>query len=195
MRKGNFIKILMASVLVIANFPCSSLVSRAQSDTTSKLSATYYDIEITVGTQSAWTNKVPVTVKFKPSIDSLKTDVSWDAPIGVKVENNYTNYFATKAGQVYTVTSDLVPSKSGSFDIAVNVTAWNTDANYSNSQHFTIDFNSSLIVTPLQSGYTVGIAIKIFLIIVGIGVAGFLLYIGTKKGIKLLQAWLKPPEF
>jgi hypothetical protein len=155
----------------------------------------YYDIEVSVGTQSAWTNKVPITVRFKPAIDSLKTDVSWDAPIGVKITNKYDNYFATTAGQVYTVTADLTPQKSGTYDIAVNVTAWNTDANYTNTERFTITFDNSLVITPLQPGYAFSIALRIFLYVVAAGIIIFLLIIGLKKGLLELKQWLKPPEF
>lgn len=193
------IKKVTNKIIFITTF-LAVLLNPFNLDMTNKVQANnnasiYYDIEVTVGTQSAWNNKVPITIKFKPTIDSLKTDVSWDIPIGVKIENNFKNYFPTKAGEVYTVQSYLIPEKAGAYDLAVTITAWNTESNYSNSQQVRIEFNKSLIVTPLQPGYTMGIGLKIFIIIAGAGIAGYLLIIGLKKGSKMLLNWLKPPEF
>jgi hypothetical protein len=162
--------------------------------TTTKQNVTF-TIEIETGTQSAWDNSVPLTVKFLPSADVSQTEVSWDVPDGVKLATDYTNYFTVSKDQVYTVNATLYPSVAGTYDIAANITAWRVGTNEASSKKITLSFDKDLLVTPTQAGYSFAVILKYVVIVIG-GIAGiFVIVFLAKIGLKKLGKWLKPPEF
>lgn len=154
-----------------------------------------FDIEIFIETQNPWNNKIPVTIRFIPSADVKETDISIIAPFGLEIDPKYKNYFPTKAGEVYEVDAFIIPVNSGSFDIAVDITAWTADSNFTSSKKFNITLNDSLIITPQQPGYAGAQIFKLVTILLAFALFIFLMIIVGKLGINKLKNWLKPPIY
>lgn len=163
-------------------------------DPSSLGSANYFDIELQVGQQSVWTGKVPIQVKFKSNIDSDRTEISWDTPQGIVINNSFNNFFPVKKGQVYTVNSTISPLQAGTYEIAGNITTWSYSTNYSSSSKVTITFDENLEVSPHLPTYESSLLLKYVimgvLIVVMLVVLGFLGKIGLKK----FAVWIKPPQ-
>ena len=183
----NFIKIISFAFLCVSIFLVNTNESFAQTSEP-------FSIETQVGTQSPWNKSVPVTVKFKSNIDSEKTEISWDLPAAIKVSGSYTNYSTLKKGQVATFTANIIPVQSGTYDIVVNLTAWNNDTNYTSSNKFNVTFNDSLELTPITDSYRTAQSVKFIVIAVLIIIGLIGLFFLGKIGLKKLKIWLKPPE-
>lgn len=153
-----------------------------------------FTIELEIGTQSAWDGSVPITAKFLPSEDVAETEVSWDVPQGLNYSLNYSNYFPVQKDQVYVATATFYPVTAGTYDIAVNITAWNVASNTASSKKVIISFDKNLIVTPVQAGYQANLIVKYIVLGVGGIIALFLAFILAKKGVKRFTKWFLPHE-
>lgn len=164
---------------------------------TSELTAVnekYYDINVTVGTQSVWNNTVPVTVVFTPRITSENTEVSWDHCQGIEIEEKYTNYFRTEKDKSYTVRINIKPINAGVYKISANVTGW-TDSNYTTSEDFQVIFDENLLSQTNQDQYRNAMYGK-YAVFAILGIVGLiLLTFGGKVLFDKLRVWLKPIEY
>ncbi|HNZ70437.1 MAG TPA: hypothetical protein PKJ86_00295 [Candidatus Dojkabacteria bacterium] len=163
--------------------------------TTSTKSQISFDIEIFIETQNPWNNKIPITIRFIPSTDVKETDVSIIAPFGLEIDPRYKNFFPTKAGEVYEVKAFIIPVNSGSYDIAVDITAWTADSNYTSSKKFNITLDDNLIITPTQPGYAGAQILKFGAILLAFAISVVGMIFLAKFGIKKLKNWLKPPVY
>lgn len=154
----------------------------------------YFDIKLSLGTQSAWDNSIPLIIQLTPKIDSEKTEITFDAPIGLQVKSNYKKYFVGKNGNTYQLKGTIYPSKSGVYRIAVNAIAWQYNTNYTSSQTITIELDKNLQIVPQTQGYYIGVVIKylVFILLAG-GVIALIVIFG-KKGLKKLKVWMTPEE-
>jgi hypothetical protein len=153
-----------------------------------------FTIKLVVGTQSPWTKKVPIDVVFTPTEDSSRTEVSWDAPLGITVEKNYDDYFESLKGQVYSKRAQISASQPGTYTIVANVTNWGYGTNVTTSEEITLTFGDDLIVTPPTPGYSNAVIIKYTVILIFLLIILILSVFGIKKGLKFLKKWLQPPQ-
>lgn len=154
-----------------------------------------FTVEIVVGTQSPWNQRVPVTVKVRPSVDTTRTNITWDAPIGVTInDKNSQKYMVVKKGEVYTTEITIDPIVSGTYTIAATATDWGYGANFASTESINITFDENLIVTPSDPGYSSAVIFRYIIIFFGFIVLGFVLLILGKLAIKKLKEFLKPPE-
>lgn len=162
-----------------------------------EISNTYepFDIYVNVGSQSIFTKKVPVTITIIPKINSEETQIKWDTPVGVIIEEKYENFFDANIDNSYTAKAYIIPEYKGDYDITVSVNSWRINSNLSSSENIQITFDNNLFVTPIQGGTIV----QVFVFIVGIFSIIFLIIFLLKKYspilIQRLKKWLKPPEY
>ncbi len=166
-------------------------------DTTSEeyLSKNFYTIEMIRGSQSAFDKYVPVIIKITPNETPVKTQITWDVPDDMNIHINHSEFITSLIkGETYEYKARVKPTDTGTYEIVVNVTAWQHDSNYTSSKSILITFDEDLVVDPDDTNYQISGIVKILLIIIGIGGAGFGVYIGGKKLMKFLADYLKPPE-
>ncbi|WKZ31055.1 MAG: hypothetical protein QY318_04420 [Candidatus Dojkabacteria bacterium] len=153
-----------------------------------------YEIDLSFGTQSPWTKKLPLIVKIKPNVDSTRTEVALDAPLGLGYKKNFNDYFAVKEGQVYEKTITLYPENPGTYTVTVNVVDWGYSTNRSSSQNFKITFGEDLVTEPKTANYDNMNILRYIInlsLLVLLGVAAFF---GGKRLLKFLKQWLQPPQ-
>lgn len=154
----------------------------------------YFDIKLSLGTQSAWNNSIPLIIQLTPKIDSEKTEITFDTPIGLQVTSNYKKYFVGKKGNTYELTGTIKPSKAGVYRIAVNAIAWQYNTNYTSSQTITLELDKNLKIVPQTQAYYVGVVIKYFVFALIAGGIVALIVVFGKKGLKKLKVWMTPEE-
>lgn len=157
-------------------------------------SSEYFDIEIEVGTQSPWSNKVPLTIKFRSTVDSDKTEITWDTPAGLEVKANHKQFVSVVKDQVYSYTANVDPQQAGSYEIGVNVTAWQYNTNYTSSNITSLTFDKDLVTLPQTIGYGSAVVFKYISVALMVIVAIIGLIFGSKIGVSKLKSWLKPPD-
>ena len=166
----------------------TSLVKAQDSATTNPVQAEY-----SVGTQSVWNGKIPVTVKFRTTMNSDYVDVTWDTPYGVDVSSNKTKFLNVVANQTYVYTGYITPSKAGEYSLSFNVIAWQYNTNYTTSSAINLKISNKLLVDPLPANYTAMMVLKYAIFVIGGGLLVFALYIVIKKFSKIFVKWLRPP--
>jgi len=182
-------------LIVLLTTSSSALKSQEQATSGELTSADMFDMEIEVGTQSAWTKKVPLTLKFKSYIDAAETQISWDVPSGISVQARHKEFIAIEKDGVYTAKANIIPERKGRYEIAANITVWQYNTNYNLSDEVTLEFDDELISIPDTLGY--GTAVIIKYVIIGLALILVLLglVVGGKVGLKKMKAYLKPPDF
>lgn len=166
-------------------------------DTTSEeyLSQNFYTVEIVRGSQSAFDKYVPLTVRIIPNETPVKTQITWDVPDTMDIRVKHSEFISSMVeGETYEYKVRIKPSESGTYEITVNVTAWQHDSNYTSSESILIEFDNNLVVDSSDTNYVVSMVAKVVLIILALGGAGYGIYIGGKKLMKILSVYLKPPE-
>lgn len=153
-----------------------------------------YDIDISFGTQSPWSKKLPVIIKIKPNVDSSRTEIALDSALGVGYRENFNDFFAVKAGQVYEKSVTLFPENPGRYTITVNVIDWGYSTNRSSSVNFQVTFGEDLVTEPKTANYDNMNILRyiiniVILLLVMVGV-----FFGGKKGLMFLKKWLQPPQ-
>lgn len=168
-----------------------------ETDTESEeyLSKHFYTVEIIKGSQSAFDKFVPVTVRITPNETPVKTQITWDIPDDMNIHKQHSEFITSLVkGETYEFKVRVKPSEAGTYEITVNVTAWQHDSNYTSSGSTLITFGKNLIVDSKDSNYQISLALKILVIILSTAGAGFGIYTGWKKLTKTLKNYLKPPE-
>lgn len=153
-----------------------------------------FDVEIEVGTQSPWTKRVPVTIRFRATIDADEVGISWDAPVSLDVQEKHDAFISVVKGEVYTATANILSDRAGAYDIAGNVTAWQYNTNYTSSASTSLTFDEDGITVPQTLGYTGAIAVKYAALGLLTIIGAVLLVFGGKVGFKKLKIWLTPPN-
>lgn len=153
-----------------------------------------FQVRLTAGVQSAWTGRIPLTIEITPRINAQRTEVSWDAGFGVSIVDRFEDFFAIPQGQTVVKKAYIVPSSPGSYTVTVNVTDWGYGRNYSSSDSLIIALDDSLTVTPRPAAYSGAVLIKYIVIgVVSIGLLVAAVFL-SKKFIRWMKVWLKPPE-
>jgi len=154
-----------------------------------------FEVNLSLGTQSLFSKKVPLIIKFKPTIDSDNTEITFDHSYGIEVDPSFDNYFSTDADNVYTYKAYISPKQAGNYDISVTVVSWGVGSNKSSTENISVSFNNSLVVTPMQSGFALNMIIVIIVALL-LGVAFiFFLVRGLKYLMKKFKIWMKPPVY
>jgi hypothetical protein len=179
--------------LIFSAFVMMSFTDKAGSvDTVT--SSEFFTIELFTDTQSPWTRNVPITLKFRANRDSEKTGITWDSPAGVRIVEKHPQFVSVTKGEVYTYNAVASPETAGTYNIAVNVTAWEVKTNYTSSTNITLKFDENLVRDPAGPDYGTAVLIRnVVLALVAIVVLGAAAY-GAKLGFGRLKEWLKPPE-
>jgi hypothetical protein len=186
--KNRLLKILLGFAVVLLLAPISAYAVETVT------SSEFFSIELFAGTQSPWSKRVPVTIKFRSNRDAEKTEISWDAPTGVQVIEKHPQFISVTKGEVYTYSALIAPQTSGTYNIAVNVTAWEVNTNYTSSSNITLKFDDALVADEDDPGYKTASLIKT----ISLGLLGIIVVViaafGVKLGFEKLREWLKPPE-
>jgi hypothetical protein len=96
-------------------------------------------------------------------------------------------------GETYTLKAKIEATKPGSYEISVNLIAWQHDTNYTNSVNDIVTFNNDLLVVPREPNYIYSLIGKYLIIALIGGLAMWGAFVYGKKGIKALKKWLTPP--
>ncbi len=153
----------------------------------------YFEIEIVRGIQSPITKKIPFTLYITPKIDSPKTQILWNVPTVFTLEQNHREFVSLEKDQTYTFTASVKPDKEGTYDISVNVISWQFDTNKSNSASYNLTLNSSFVVQPTDSQYSLLVLLLVLGILLGSGLFTFLLIKSVKILVRKAKTWLTPP--
>lgn len=192
-----FILLLIFSLLQNSNVfasgptPPEDLVEKEETETAP---LDPYDIELSFGTQSPWTNRIPLTIRIKPNIDSSRTEIAIDAPLGVGYMENFEDYFVAKKGQVIEKKVTIYPENPGSYNVTVNVIDWGYSTNRSSSESFRLTFDENLITVPKTANYDNMNILRYVINLSILAIIGIGLFFGGKKGVKYLGKWFQPPE-
>lgn len=154
-----------------------------------------FQLELIVETQSPWTKSLPIIVKVRPNIDTTRTNITWDAPLGLEiVDKEAGTYTAIAKGEVYTRKVWIKPIQPGTYTISATATDWGYGENVATASSRIITFGDNFVTVPQTADYTTAIAIKYAIILLGSIVGGAGLFVGAKAGLSKLAIWLKPPE-
>lgn len=155
----------------------------------------FYNLEIIKGSQSAFDKFVPITVRITPNETPVKTQITWDVPDDVRIRVNHPEFINSMIkGETYEYKVRIKPNDPGIYEIAVNVTAWQHETNYTSSETIRLEFNDNLVIDPNDSNYQIFNILKIILIIITIGGAAVGIYFSGKKLLTFLSDYLKPPD-
>ncbi|KKR06072.1 MAG: hypothetical protein UT34_C0001G0112 [candidate division WS6 bacterium GW2011_GWF2_39_15] len=154
----------------------------------------YFNVELSLGTQSPWTKSVPINVKFRSNITADKVEISWDAPEGIEIIERHPQFIPVEKGEVYSYTAYAKPSTSGTYNISGNITDWEFKTNYTSSASITLTFDEDKTTVPQTAGYSGAVIIKsLILLLLALG-GLFGLYLLARNFVKKLKKWLEPPE-
>jgi hypothetical protein len=165
----------------------------AQEDSNISTSTQYFEINMVQDGQSAWNKAVIYTIYVTPKIDSKRTQILWDAPTSIDVNPRHKEFLDMYRGETYSFKAAFKPSKPGSYEISVNLIAWQHDTNYTNSVSDIVTFNQDLLAVPVEASYTYGLIAKYLIILLLIAGSVWVGVIFGKKGVKKLKKWLTPP--
>lgn len=181
--------ILLLLIFTLA-FPAICLAQeKSENSTTTK----YFDIELIRDGQSAWNKAVTYTVHVTPKIDSTRTQILWDAPFSVEINPRHKEFVDMYRGETYTFKANVKAKRPGSYEITVNLIAWQHDTNYTNSLSDIVTFDNDLLVVPRESNYIYSLIGKYLIIAVASGLTIWGIVVYGKNGIKALKKWLTPP--
>jgi len=190
----NFL-IVLTSILLILVGTSSVFAQDATTvaPTVTTATANKIDVESSLGSQSVWNNKIPLTVKFRTNFDSDHIEITWDTPSGIDVSSTQAKFLKVVAGQTYTYVGYVTPINAGSYSISSNVTAWQFDTNYTASSDVTLKIGSNLHIDPLPADYIGMSVLKYAIFAIGGGLAIYGLFLLFKKFSKIFIKWLRPP--
>lgn len=153
----------------------------------------FFELKLIRGTQNPLTKGIPYTLYITPKIDSEKTQIQWEVPSTLVAKPSHKEFVNLKNGQTYTYRANILPQREGTYDVTVNVIAWQYNVNYTNSVSSTIKLSKGLVVQPVDSGYTITLLLIIVLGLALIGAAIFFIYKSSDKIMKKIKIWLTPP--
>ena len=155
----------------------------------------FYNIQLIVGSQSGFDKYVPIIVRITPNKTPTKTQITWEVPDDFNIRIKHREFIESLAkDETYEYKIRVKPETSGTYEIFVNVTAWEPESNYTTSTSTIISFNENLVVDGSDSNYIITTVVKILLIILFIAGIGFGIYKGWNKLLTFLKEYLKPPE-
>jgi len=184
-------KFIILTTLLLSLIIPSSIY--AQEENISSTDTEYFDITIERTGQSAWSKAVTYTVYVIPKVDSAKTQIFWDAPTSVEISHKHDEFIDMYKGETYTLKAKAKAINEGSYEISVNLIAWQYDTNYTNSVSDIVTFDENLIVIPKEQNYTYSLILKYVIILIASGSVVWGIVILGKKGLKALKKWLTPP--
>lgn len=154
-----------------------------------------FDLEISLDTQSPWNKSLPIIIKIRPNIDTTRTNVTWDVPLGIEIKDSHSkDYLAIPSGETYSYTVTLKPIQSGTYTISATATDWGYGENVASTVSKSITFGDNLVTSPQTINYTTSVGIMYAIIILGILALGIVGYFVGRKALGSLKEWLKPPE-
>jgi len=171
----------------------SSAICLAQEESENSTTTKYFDIELIRDGQSAWNKGVTYTVHVTPKIDSTKTQIVWDAPSSIEIKPKHKEFVDIYRGETYTFKANIKAKKPGSYEITVNLIAWQHDTNYTNSVSDIVTFDNDLLVVPRESNYIYSLIGKYLIIAIASGLAIWGIVVYGKKSIEAFKKWLTPP--
>jgi hypothetical protein len=181
-------------LLLILIIPTTLLAQEESQEEDLVTTTQYFDIKMERLNQSAWNKAVTYIIYVTPKVDSPRTQILWDAPSAISIKTLHKEFVNLYKGQNYTFKARVKPNKAGTYELAVNLIAWQYDANYSNSVTDIISFNSELLAQPVKSSYTVSLIVKYLTILLIIAGVIYGIYFYAKRGLKITKRWLTPPD-
>jgi hypothetical protein len=154
----------------------------------------YFDITLERGEQSAFGKGVTYTVYVTPKMDSKRTQILWDAPTAIRINERHQEFVDMYEGQTYSFKAVVKTTLEGSYEVSVNLIAWQYDTNYTNSVSDIITFDENLVKVPVDPGYTTGSIAKILIIIILCIASVFGILWLSKKGFREFKKWITPPN-
>jgi hypothetical protein len=162
---------------------------------TVKESEDFYDVKLIVGSQSGLDKYVPITVRITPHDTPSKTQITWEVPDDFNIRVKHSEFIeGLVKDQTYEYKVRVKAKEAGTYEISVNVTAWEPESNYTTSSSVLVSFDKDLIVDSSDSVYILTKVLQIVLILLAIAGAGFGIFLGWKKLSVFLKDYLKPPE-
>jgi hypothetical protein len=153
----------------------------------------YFELELVRGSQSPFNKSIPYTLYITPKVNSSRTQIIWEVPTTLDVRTSHKEFVNLQKDQTYSYRANLVPNRDGTYEISVNVIAWQFDTNYTNSVSSTLTLSKSLVIQPVDSEYTISIMLMIVGGIILLGIGGFFAYKLSQRMVKSLKLWLTPP--
>lgn len=167
------------------------LVDQTSGDSSSKAQVQgMFEISAEIGTQSVLNNEIPLTLTIRPKIDSKKAEVKWDLPRGLTARSETNRWFTMEKDVPRTFTLEVEPEASGRYVIVADVTAWRYDTNYVASAEIELQIDENLHVYPMQEEYKNNRTIMIVLTVVGVIIAGNLVFFGAKLALNKYRQWM-----
>ena len=187
MKKILLTTVILLSLLITNTVPLYAQESSLTTDTQ------YFEISMERVSQSAWNKTVTYTIYVTPKIDSPRTQIIWDAPTLVEINPKHEEFVDLYNGETYSFNTTIKAKQEGSYELSVNLIAWQHDTNYTNSVSDIITFDSNLLAQPIEPSYTYGNIAKILIIVFlsGLGVWGMVVL--SKKGFNSFKKWITPP--
>jgi hypothetical protein len=167
-------------------------VETSEEDLTTNDASSHGMFEVTaeIGTQKVLGNSIPLTITIDPRIDSNKAEVLWDVPRGLETEDETDRWFTMVENSTRSFSINVVPTELGRYVVVVDVTAWRYDTNYVGSAEFEFRIDDQLHITPAQSEYVKNRTYLTVGTVLGIAVAGALLVLGAKFGLRTYRKWM-----
>lgn len=153
----------------------------------------FFELELVRGTQNPLNKNVPYTLYITPKIDSERTQIKWEVPSTIVAKPSHKEFVNLQKDQTYTYKANIEPQRGGTYEVTVNVIAWQYDVNYTNSVSSTITLSDGLTVQPVDSAYTVTVLLIATIGLIALGGLIFLIYKSSGKIMKRLKLWLTPP--
>jgi hypothetical protein len=153
----------------------------------------FFELEIVRGTQNPLNKNIPYTIYITPKIDSERTQIKWEVPSTLLAKPSHKEFVNLEKDQTYTYKANIDPQRAGTYDVTVNVIAWQYNVNYTNSVSSTVELSESLTVQPVDSAYMVTIVLIVAIGLILSGLVIFLIYKSSAKIMKKLRIWLTPP--
>lgn len=172
-----------------------TITATEEETTATNTSENFYTVELIRGSQSGFDKYVPIIVRITPNETPTRTQITWETPDDFKTQIKHSEFIdGLQKGTTYEYEIRVKPENAGSYEIFVNVTAWEPESNYTTSSSIIVTFNKSLVVDGSDSVYIIGVISKTLLILLAIAGLGFGIYKGWKKLFVFLKDYLKPPE-
>jgi len=154
----------------------------------------YFDLKLTQVSQSVLNKSIKYSLEITPLKDSAKTQILWETPLSFTVSPKHKEFVSLSVGQTYEYKAIVHPTRSGVYEITATVTAWEYDANYTNTVSQTLALNDSLVSQPVTSDYQVGVILFTVLVLLLSGGAIWGAIRLTKVVTKKTKKWLTPPS-
>lgn len=148
-------------------------------------------VEVQVGTQSAWSGRVPVKVRFGSKIAGQKIELIWRYPSALEGSQPASKFYRYEVNAPQVVENQIKPLTPGSQVLVVDVVVWGNDSNYINTSQVTLRFDEQLLLVPQTAAYRNAVLIR-YAVLAGFGIGGLLvLFIIGKIIMKLIPQWLE----